>query len=152
MDFPAFDKVRDLPAGYRDLVGRREYRAVLVQPARLLTVRLQLLDAPGTRVEAEDLRLAEATSAVIPERADDVDEVSDQRRRVEVGGWEYGFRVALDVNRTARLVDEHVVVDAEVRVVAVLVLAANLHDASVGQERDRLPEALRAPDRRVGHR
>ncbi len=42
--------------------------------------------------------------------------------------------------------DEYIVVDAEIRVVAVLVLACDLHDPAIGKERDRLPEALGAPD------
>ena len=43
--------------------------------------------------------------------------------------------------------DEDVVVDAEVGVVEVLVLAADLNGAAVGQQRQRLAEPVRAPDR-----
>ena len=92
-------------------------------------------------------RLAEATSSPIPERADQIDEVADQRRSMEVRWRELGFRVSINRYRSVALMNEDVVVDAEVGVVEVLVFAADLYCPAAGQKRQRLAEPLRAPDR-----
>ena len=60
---------------------------------------------------------------------------------------EHGLRVAVNRHRPVVLVNEHVVVHAEVGVVEVFVLATDLYGATVGQKGQRLAEPLRAPNR-----
>jgi len=71
--------------------------------------------------------------------------VLDERRRVEVRRREGLARVAEDLDAAVGREQLDVVVDAEVGVVRVLVLAADGDDAPVGERGLRLPEALVAP-------
>src|SRR5262249_4466434 len=66
---------------------------------------------------------------------------------VKVRGREHGLWEPVHRQGPVALVDENVVVDAEVGVVEVLVLAADLHRTTVRQKGQRLAEPLRAPDR-----
>src|SRR6185295_4973756 len=65
---------------------------------------------------------------------------------MEICRWKDQFRVPEDGDRPIRFVEKHIIVDAKVRVIRVLVLASNLNDSPVRQKGDRLAKAFRAPD------
>ena len=123
----------DGAAGDADRRLTHELRAMPVDPAGCHTARGQALDPERANVEAIEGRLAVTTRAEVAQGADHVDRVPDQGRGMEVRRWKDALGIPEDPDRTVRLVDEDVVVDAEVRVVGVLVLAADLHDTAVGQ-------------------
>ena len=62
---------------------------------------------------------------------------------MKVGWGKNSLRVTKEINLPIGFVDEHVVVDAEIRVVVILMLATDLDNSSVREEGDRLPESFR---------
>jgi hypothetical protein len=121
------------------------------EPTRRLPRRLDELERQRGEIEATDLRplLPEVGIAQV---ADDDDLISDERRRVEVCRREDLARVAEDVDLSVGGKDVDVVVDVEVGVVPVLVLAADRDRAPVGENGLRLTEAVVAPRRLAAER
>ena len=68
------------------------------------------------------------------------------RSRVEVGRREHFLRVAEDAKASWTVEDADIVVDAEVWIIRVLVLAANLHEATIRKLGERGTETVIALD------
>src|SRR6188768_1642334 len=100
-----------------------------------------------SELEDADLRHAHLSVVRVAEVADDDDAIARQCRAVEIG-WRKDVRwVAKDVRSAVRIADDDVIIDVEIRIVEVLVLAGDEHDATVGEVRLALPEPLKAPAR-----
>ena len=103
---------------------------VRMDPARVITTGGDFLDNSCFHMESED-RSRRSAIVRIPKVSDDVDPGSDQGRRVKVRWRENLARIAEDFDAAISVVNEDVVVDAEVRVVVVFVLASDLNEAPV---------------------
>ena len=131
----------------RGFCGAYSGRPVLENPSRRFAAHVQPLHLQRVHVQPVDRRLPITAGPHVPKGADHVDVVAEQGGSVKVRRREHGLRIAVDRNRPVTLVHEDIVVDAEVGVVEVLVLAADLHRAAVWQKGQRLAVPLRAPDR-----
>lgn len=133
-----------------DFIGGSEGGLVAVDPAGVFSGGGDGFDGVGVDVEAVDGGLGRFSVFGVAEVADDVDEVADEGGGVEIGRREGFFGVAVDLEGCVGVVDEDVVVDAEVGVVAVFVFAGDLDDPTVGEEGDGLAEAVGTPDGVLG--
>src|SRR5882724_3325082 len=139
----------DFAAKNKNLLRRRLNRPVLVNPSRSLSADLHFVHAKSLRMDAVHGSLSVLPRTLITQRSHDINMPASQRRTVEIGRREDRFRIAKDMNRPVRLMHKDVVVNAEVRVVEIFVLASDLNNASVRQQSNRLSESLSTPNGRV---
>src|SRR5262249_45943900 len=88
-----------------------------------------------------------APGALVSQSTNNVNEVSEERSSVKVGGRKRFWGISKNADRAVGIVDEDVVVNAEIRVIPVLVFTADLNDALVVQKREGLTESLGTPHR-----
>src|SRR5688572_1475919 len=122
-------------------------RPMLINPAGGLAPRIEAFHPKRADVQPVHGGLPVATRSMISKRSYHEDVVANQRGGVKVRGRKHGFRIAEHVKQSIEPLNDDVVVDAEVGIVVVLVLTSDLHDATIRQKGDRLPEPLRAPYR-----
>src|ERR1700687_5210885 len=90
-----------------------------------------------------------AASFPIAETADNDDAVARESSGVEVGWWESILRIAVNFDLIVRAEDDDIVVDAEVRVVIVFMLATNANHAPVGSFGAGGAHSVEIPDRPI---
>src|SRR5260370_33590346 len=91
-------------------------RPMFTDPARLFSGRFDLLNGERLAMQSIDRRLFIDSLGWITETPDDIDVAADQCCRMEVGRWKDVFRIAQDIEPAATVMDDYIVVDAEVRI------------------------------------
>src|SRR5437868_3624291 len=100
-----------------------------VNPPGRCPANFDRFNAEVLRVKTPDWRSSVLPRAPVAERTYNIDVLAHQSRRMEIGRRKNRLRIAKDVNPTVRLMNEYVVIDAKIRIVAIFMLTCNLHDA-----------------------
>src|SRR5262249_20353234 len=104
------------------------------------------VDVEGARVELENLRLADPLQVLIADGADQDDLETNEGGAVKVRRREDILWVEVELATPARGFDDQVIVDAEVGIVEILMLAGDMDHAPVRQRGAGATEALPAPE------
>ena len=126
------------PDGDGGLIGEEE-GLVFEDSAGLVAFDFDVVNEHVVRVQLECGRRAGNSVGLIAEAAYDEDPVvvssaPGEGGGVEVGGWEVSSRIAVDLGLLSKALDDDVVVDKEVRIVVVFVLAGDEDDGVVRQQ------------------
>ena len=124
--FLAIDQITGFSAGDRDFRAGIAMGLVITDPAGIVAAGLDLLDGERAAIEPIDRRFSVASLLQIPQGPDDIDPVIDKRCGVEIGRRKHLFRIAENLELAVAVVHDGIVVDAEIRIVVVLVLAGDL--------------------------
>jgi len=116
-------------------------------PARRFAAGRHARHSPCCDVQLVDGRGPIRSFSWVTDRSDNDDTVSNERRAMKVGRWEVPLRIAEDLELAVEMMNDDVVVDAEIRIVTVLMLTSDLNETSIGQRRQGLPKTLGAPNR-----
>ena len=118
-----------------------------MDPARHVTPGFHRLDGERMDVQAIDGRESRLSLFRISEVSDHIDEVADKRCRVEIGRRKHLAGIGVNLALPPAVMDDHIVVDAEVQIVEILVFPRNFDEAAIREPVDGCAEPLIAPDR-----
>ena len=138
-------RCRDLAAsnedpGFGDLLSE-----VARDPTGIVAACCECREAQAARIEFENLGLANPAQVPVSKAADGDDVVADQRRRVEIRRRKCVPWVEVELQPAVRMLDGDVIVDAEVSVIRVLMLAGDVNGTAVRKTRACAAKAFPAP-------
>src|SRR5215475_7368443 len=96
-------------------------------------------------IQAIHRRVPVASFVLIPNATDDDDSAANKACGVKVGGWKDFFRISVNLSRPTRAEHNDIVINAEIRIIEILVLATDAHEASIGQSGLGGSQAVKGP-------
>lgn len=119
-----------------DLAIVAKDRLVSVDPTRRFSGCLDFFDFQGIRIQPVNWSLAILSRFPVTQTSDEVEVSIHQGRRVKIRRGEHFWGIPVNIERSVGMVDDHIVIDTEVRVVMILVFSRDFDDPSVRQEVD----------------
>ena len=120
---------------------------VVREPAWPVASCCNSFDAQAECVELENLGLAGAAQVVISKRPNEQDVATHERCRVKVRRRKHVLRVEEEFPLPTGVLGHDVIVDTEIWIVGILMLAGDVNDTPVRKRSTGAPVALPAPER-----